>query len=149
MTRSFKKDKRKSCVSMYEYDVPNSNQSGYHSKYLKLVGTTIACTFIGILIFINYQKPSDPLDRSDALRNNENNQYNLSDDQPEFASTNLVKMPHFSSPRKITKSNHKLPGFRKRHWNNVQYATTSKQNELRHKLKNIQLLISDLKYFPR
>ena len=87
---------------MYEYDVPNSNQSGYHTKYLKLVGTTIACTFIGILIFINNEKPSDPLDRSDALQNHENNQYNLSDDQPEFASANLVKMPHLSSPRKIT-----------------------------------------------
>ena len=147
MTRSFKKDKRKSCVSnmMYEYDMPNSNQKGYHSKYLKLVGTTIACTFIGILIFINYQKPviSDPVD--------ENKQYDMSVNQPEFASTSGVEIsPHLSPvvpPRKM--SNHQLGDFRKRQWQTVQYTMASKQLELRQKLKNIQLLISDLKYFPR
>merc|ERR1711911_367752 len=76
---------------MYEYDIPNSNQSGYHSKYLKLVGTTIACTFIGILIFINYQKPAI----SDSVGGN--NQYDVSVNQPEFASTSGVDIsPHLS-----------------------------------------------------
>ena len=147
MTRSFKKDKRKSCVSnmMNEYDIPNSNQSGYHSKYLKMVGTTIACTFIGILIFINYQKLaiSDPVDG--------NNQFDVSVNQPGIANTSGVEIsPHLSPvvpPRKL--SNHQLVGFRKRQWQTVQYTTASKQLEVRQKLKNIQLLISDLKYFPR
>ena len=130
---------------MYEYDIPNSNQSGYHSKYLKLVGTTIACTFIGILIFINYQKPAI----SDSVGGN--NQYDVSVNQPEFASTSGVDIsPHLSPvvpPRKM--SNHQLGDFRKRQWQTVQYTMASKQLELRQKLKNIQLLISDLKYFPR
>ena len=130
---------------MYEYDMPNSNQKGYHSTYLKLVGTTIACTFIGILIFINYQKPviSDPVGG--------NNQFDVNGNQPEFASTSGLEIsPHLSpvmQPRKM--SNDQLGDFQKRQWQTVQYTMTSKQLELRQNLKNIQLLISDLKYYPR
>ena len=135
MTRKIKNDKRKSFVSMYEYDIPDSGQNRYHSKYLKLVGTTIACTFIGILIFIQLQKPvaTDPFDGS----------------RPRDLVLGLEQKIPDDGHRPQSATANQLRGFRKRQWETVEHVTTSKQRELRHHLKNIQLLISDLKNFPR
>ena len=173
MTRNSRNDKRKSFVSMYQYDIQDSGQNGYHSKYLKLVGGTFTCTFIGILIFIQLQKPVI------SGQFGETNHYNLSGNQPVFIrSLDLPKssLPwllgpgrksrpekesdqidldagrdqRFEQPWSSSNSNdHSLRGFRKWQWQTIRHVTTSKQTEVRQRLKNIQLLISDLKYFPR
>ena len=144
MTRKIKNDKRKSFVSMYQYDIPDSGQNRYHSKYLKLVGATIACTFIGILIFIQLQKPvaTGP----------------MGDNRPRNLVHGLdqkILDQHSPDPgnqfrtQSATANPHQLRGFQKRQWETIEDVTTLKQKELRQRLKNIQLLISDLKYFPR
>ena len=144
MTRKIKNDKRKSFVSMYQYDIPDSGQNRYHSKYLKLVGATIACTFIGILIFIQLQKPVDtgpigdngPINLVHGLDQNIFDQHSL-DHGNQFRTQSAKTNPY------------QLRGFKKRQWETIEHVTTSKQKKLRQRLKNIQLLISDLKYFPR
>ena len=52
----YQNERRSSIESMYEYDMPNSRESGYHKTYLKMVGATIALTFIGIIVFIEVEK---------------------------------------------------------------------------------------------
>ena len=126
-------------VSVWESLVSEFNEdSKYHARYLKMVGTTIALTIIGILIFIQVQKPD--ASSTNIIENYEmpENIYRLESDV-EYA--NLRK----SSPAQLYRSR----GFQKRQWEIVGYAKTSKEYELRQHLKQIQLLISDLKYFPQ
>ena len=52
----YQNERRSSIETMYEYDMPNSRESGYHKTYLKMVGATIALTFIGIIVFIELEK---------------------------------------------------------------------------------------------
>ena len=142
MTKFSKTDKRQSFNSMYQYDIPNSNKNGYHSKYLKLVGATIALTFIGILIFIQLQKPATSAQLGADYEDH------TPADLPEFHS--VLDIQRMSQPTKSKLFNSNLvPGFRQRQWQTVGFAISSKENDLRRKLKKIQLLISDLKYFPR
>ena len=126
---------------MYQYDIPDSGQNRYHSKYLKLVGATIACTFIGILIFIQLQKPvvTGPIGDNRPRNLNHGLDQNILDQHS----------PDQFRTQSVTANPHKLRGFQKRQWETIKHVTTSKQRELRQRLKNIQLLISDLKYFPR
>ena len=142
MTRSFKEDKRKSFVSMYQYDMSELSQSSrYHARYLKMVGITIALTFIGILIFIRLQKP-------DALNSNVIENYQMPDNvsRPEFF---MERQNEHKSPTKKPSQLIRSHGFQKRQWKTIGYAKTSKQNELRQHLKQIQVLLTDLKYFPQ
>ena len=41
---------------MYDYDMPNSRESGYHKTYLKMIGATMALTLVGIIVFIELEK---------------------------------------------------------------------------------------------
>lgn len=125
---------------MYEYDIPDSGQNRYHSKYLKLVGATIACTFIGILIFIQLQKPVATGSIGDDRQR----------DLVHGLGQNILdRQSPYHGHRSQSATANQLRGFRKRQWETIEHVTTSKQRELRQRLKNIQLLISDLKYFPR
>ena len=109
-----------------------------------MVGATIACTFIGILIFIQLQKlvATGP--------NGDNRQRNLV-----HGLDQKILNQHSPDPgnqfqtQSATANPHQLRGFQKRKWETIEHVTTFKQKELRQRLKNIQLLISDLKYFPR
>ena len=113
-----------------------SESSKYHARYLKMVGTTIGLTIIGILIFIQVQKPDAP----SIIENY---------DMPE----NIYRLESYVDYANLRKSaptqRYRSRGFQRRQWEIVGHAKTSKQYKLRQHLKHIQLLISDLKYFPQ
>ena len=103
-----------------------------------MVGTTIALTIIGILIFIQVQK-------SDASNTKIIENYEM----PE----NIYRLESYEEFEKLRKSaptqRYRSRGFQRRQWEIVGHAKTSKQYKLRQHLKHVQLLISDLKYFPQ
>ena len=128
---------------MYQYDIPDSNENGYHKKYLKLVGATIFFTVIGILIFIQLRKDIDKVS-GDSIQNN---RY----EQP--ASQTIDQMQKMGGKSKSFKA--RVPWestqrryHQKRHWETVENAMTTTENEFRQHLKTIQRIISELKYYP-
>ena len=139
MTRSFRKEKRKSMVSMSHYDFQDASYSGYHKKYLKLVGATIFFTILGIIIFIQLKK-----DIKSVSDSGHSGHYRYS-----MASEKSVYQPELSrNPRKtaVPPTHPFSRGFQKRQWATVGYVRTSKEHEFRQHLKQMQNLISDLKY---
>ena len=52
----YQNERRSSIESMYDYDMPNSRESGYHKTYLKMIGATMALTLVGIIVFIELEK---------------------------------------------------------------------------------------------
>ena len=142
MTRSFRKEKRKSMVSMSHYDFQDASYSGYHKKYLKLVAATIFFTIIGIIIFIQLQKDIKAV--NDSGHSGHSGHYRFS-----MASEESVYQPALSR----NPNNTAVPAthpfsrrFQKRQWTTVGYVKTSKENEFRQHLEQMQNLISDLKY---
>ena len=125
---------------MYEYDMPNSRESGYHKTYLKMVGATIALTFIGIIVFIE-------LEKSGTFAKPELGKFTSKNGQPIFQSVEagrgrpikkLQKMP--ARPIYSNTQNE----FRQQ-WVKTGNSIPSKRAELRQHLKQILDLISDLK----
>ena len=135
MTQSFRKNKRKSLASFYEYDIPNSNEIKYHSVYLKMVGATVFLTFILILVFIHFQKPSviignhpvtgDFAGDFDKVHHSAIKNYDAT-----------VKQPERFSQRVTTTRNSRTIDLR------------SKRDSLRQHLRDIQILFFNLKYSP-
>ena len=135
MTRSFRKNKRKSLASFYEYDFPNSNEIKYHSVYLKMVGATVFLTFILILVFIHFQKPSVITGKHPVAGDlTEDDFDNVHHSAKNYDTT--VNLPVRFSQRLATTSNSRTTDFR------------SKRDSLRHHLKDIQILFFNLKYSP-
>ena len=142
MTRSFRKEKRKSMVSMSHYDFQDASYSGYHKKYLKLVAATILFTILGIIIFLQLKKDIKTV--SDSGHSGHSGHYRFS-----MAPEESVYQPELSrNPRKtaVPPTHPFSRGFQKRQWATVGYVRTSKEHEFRQHLKQMQNLISDLKY---
>ena len=139
MTRSFRKEKRKSMVSMSHYDFQDASYSGYHKKYLKLVAATIFFTIIGIIIFIQLQKDIKTV--SDSGHSG-HYRFSMASDESVYQ-PELSRNPHNTA---IPPTHLFSRRFQKRQWTTVGYVKTSKENEFRQHLKQMQNLISDLKY---
>ena len=136
-----KNGRRTSIESMYEYDMPETRQSSYHSTYLKMVGATIFLTFIGIIVFLQIEKsefenPSygKPLVRTDITK---------TIGQPGY--TDLNVLPNRQKSAK-TKSTHlrQQEAFQKQQWQSVGNSMSSKRTALRHHFQQILILISEL-----
>ena len=134
-----KNGRRTSIDSMYEYEMSESRQSSYHSTYLKMVGATIALTFIGIIIFLQIEKFEKPL-----LKNFTEHSQMLDDmDQP-MSPTELVSEDRPITNKPIYKYSNQQQGFHKQQWKTVANKMSSKRSELRRHLKSILILISEL-----
>ena len=143
-----KNQRRNSIESMYEYDMPNSHESGYHSTYLKMVGTTIALTFIGIIVFIELEK-SGTFAKPEPGQFTEQTQMSSNIGQPVFEPGVVGRGRPFKHLHEVlTKYAH----------SNKQYdlqqklleeksSISSKRVQLRHHLKQILELISDLQSY--
>ena len=136
-----KNGRRTSIESMYEYDMPETRQSSYHSIYLKMVGATIFLTFIGIIVFLQiekseFEKPSygKPLERTDITK---------TVGQPEYTSINVSPNRQKSATKKSTHLSQQQ-AFQEQQWKSVGNSITSKQIELRHHFRQILILISEL-----
>ena len=131
---------------MYEYDIPNSRQSGYHKTYLKMVGATIALTFIGIIIFIELEKSGTFL-KPKLGKFTEQSPMSSKNGQPVYQSVEAgrgrpLKKLH-KMPAEPTYSNTKQE-FQQQ-WIKTGNSIPSKRAELKQHLKQILDLISDLK----
>ena len=142
----YQNERRSSIESMYEYDMPNSRESGYHKTYLKMVGATIALTFIGIIVFIELEK-SPYFMKPELGKFTEQPLLSSKNGQPVYQS---VEAGRGRSLKKL----HKMPAkpsysntqqeFRQQ-WIKTGNSIPSKRAELRQHLKQILNLISDLK----
>jgi len=142
----YQNERRSSIETMYEYDMPNSRESGYHKTYLKMVGATIALTFIGIIVFIELEKSGTFL-KPELGKFTAQSPMSSKNGQPLYQSVEagrgrpvkkLQKMP-----TKPTYSNTQQE-FRQQ-WVKTGNSIPSKRAELRQHLKQIFNLISDLK----
>ena len=142
----YQNERRSSIESMYEYDIPNSRESGYHKTYLKMVGATIALTFIGIIVFIEVEK-SGTLAKPQLDKFTEQTLISSKNSQPVYQSGEArrrrpIKKLH-KMPTKPTYSNTQQE-FQQQ-WMKTGNSIPSKRAELRQHLKQILNLISDLK----
>ena len=135
-----KNQRRNSIESMYEYDMPNSRESGYHSTYLKMVGTTIALTFIGIIVFIELEK-SGTFAKPELGQFTEQTQMSSNIGQPVFEPGVVGRKRPFKHPY----SNKQYDLQQK--WLEEKSSISSKRAQLRHHLKQILELISDLQSY--
>ena len=142
----YQNERRRSIESMYEYDIPNSRESGYHKTYLKMVGATIALTFIGIIVFIELEK-SGTLVKPELGKFTEKIPLSSNIRQPVVEPGVLRRGQQFKKlqkmPPKPTYSNTQQE-FRQQ-WVQTGKSISSKRVELRQHLKQILNLISDLK----
>ena len=128
---------------MYQYDIPDSNENGYHKKYLKLVGATIFFTVIGILIFIQVRKDIDTVS-GDSIQNN---RYEKPASQT-MDQLRLMDSRSKSFKARVPRESNQRRYHQERHWEPAEYAMATKENDFRQHLKAIQRLISELKYNP-
>ena len=131
---------------MYEYDMPDSRGSGYHKTYLKMVGATIALTFIGIIVFIELEK-SGTFVNPEFDKFTEQTLLSSKNGQPIFQSVEagrgrpIKKLQKMPARPFYSNTQHE---FRKQ-WVKTGNSISSKRAELRQHLKQILNLISDLK----
>ena len=142
----YQNERRSSFESMYEYDIPNSRQSGYHKTYLKMVGATIALTLIGIIVFIELEKCGTFV-KPELGKFTEQTLLSSKNRQPVYQSGEAgrglpVKKLH-KMPTKPIYSNTQHE-FRQK-WSKTGNLIPSKRAELRQHLNQILNLISDLK----
>ena len=142
----YQNERRSSIESMYEYDIPNSRESGYHKTYLKMVGATIALTFIGIIIFIELEK-SGTFAKSELGKFTEQTLLSSKNGQPIFQSVEAGRERPIKKLQKMPArpiySNAQYE-FRQQ-WVKTGNSIPSKRAELRQHFKQILDLISDLK----
>ena len=129
---------------MYQYDIPDSNENGYHKKYLKLVGATIFFTVIGILIFIQLRKDIDKVS-GDSIQND---RYEKPAATQTIDQMQLMGRKIKSFKARVPRESNQRRYHQKRHWEPAEYAMATKENDFRQHLKAIQRLISELKYYP-
>ena len=136
-----KNGRRNSIESMYEYDMPETRQSSYHSVYLKMVGATIFLTFIGIVVFLQIEKAE--FDKPIYGKPVAQTEITKTIGQPEHTHLNVSANKHKSTTKKSTQLI-KQQAFQKQQWKSVGNSMTSKQIELRHHFRQILILISEL-----
>ena len=136
-----KNGRRHSIESMYEYDMPETRQSSYHSIYLKMVGATIFLTFIGIVVFLQIEKAEfeKPIFGKHAAQT----EITKTIGQADYAGSNFSPDRHKSATKKSTHLSQKQ-AFQEQQWKSVGNSITSKQIELRHHFRQILILISEL-----
>ena len=121
-----KNGRRNSVESMYEYDMPETRQSSYHSIYLKMVGATIFLTFIGIVVFLQiekaeFEKPiyGKPVAQTEITK---------TIGQPEYTDFNVSANKHKLTTTKSTQLS-KQQAFQKQQWKSVGNSISSKRIE--------------------
>ena len=142
----YQNERRSSIESMYEYDIPNSRQSGYHKTYLKMVGATIALTFIGIIVFIELEKSGTFL-KPKLGKFTEQSPMSSKNGQPVYQSVEAGRGRPLKKLHKMTAAptySNTQQEFRQQ-WVKTGNSIPSKRAELRQHLKQILNLIFDLK----
>ena len=142
----YQNERRSSIESMYDYDMPNSRESGYHKTYLKMVGATIALTFIGIIVFIELEK-AGAFPKPELGKFTDKTPMSSKINQPVFESEGLRRGRQLKKLQKMpTKPiySNAQHGYRQR-WVETGNSISFKEAELRQNLKQILNLFSDLK----
>ena len=140
----YQNERRSSIESMYEYDMLNSRETGYHKTYLKMVGATIALTFIGIIIFIELEK-SGTFVKPEIGKFPEKTLLSSKNGQSVYQSVETRRGRPVKKPEKLPSK----PAYSNtRHEFRQQWVKTgnsiSSKRELRQHLKQILNFISDL-----
>ena len=143
-----KNQRRNSIESMFEYDMTNPHESGYHSTYLKMVGATIALTFIGIIVFIELEK-FGTFAKPELGQFTEQAQMPSNIGQAVFEPGVVGRGRPFKHPHELlTKSAHSNKQYDlQQKWMKDESSISSKRAQLRHHLKQILELISDLQSY--
>ena len=141
----YQNERRSSIESIYEYDMPNSRESGYHKTYLKMVGATIALTFIGIIVFIELEK-SGTFVKPELGKSTKRKLLSSKNGQPVRQSVETRRGWPDNKPQKLPT---KPAYINERHdfqpkWIKAGSSISSKKAEFRQHLKQILNLISDL-----